>query len=148
MTPSDDAALADLADAVLTLARELEFRHDGAGIIELTVNERLVLRALDQEEEMAPSALADRLGLQRSNLSTALRGLEAKGLIVRTAGKADGRGVAVSSTSRAAQNLERLRARWAEVLAATGRDGEDVRPMASRLREMGAELVERRRHVA
>ncbi|KJL47027.1 MarR family protein [Microbacterium hydrocarbonoxydans] len=123
----DDEALADLADAVLVLGREIEARHPRTGFVDVAVNERLVLRSLDRDGEATPSALAERLGLQRSNLSTALRGLEAKGLIVREHDGSDGRAVIVRSTALAAHNLALLRERWSEVLRSALPDGADVR---------------------
>jgi DNA-binding MarR family transcriptional regulator len=145
MTMADHSELADLADAALALSREIEFRHAHREVIALTLNERLALRAIDRHGEIAPSDLAVRLGLQRSNLSTALRGLEAKGLVTRTHDDHDGRGVLVRSTPLAAQNLERLRARWSEVLGSVAPGDADLRATARVLREMADALVEQRR---
>ena len=142
----NDDALGDLADAVLALSREIEFRHHDLDFIPLTLNERLALRVVDRVDEIAPSELAARVGLQRSNLSTALRGLETKGLITREHARGDGRGVVVRSTPLAAQNLARLRARWAELLGSVMPAGDlDPVPIASALDEMSNALVERRR---
>lgn len=142
---NDETVLADLADAVLALSREIEFRHAHPDFIALTLNERLVLRALDNDGELAPSELAARLGLQRSNLSTALRGLEAKGLVIRVHGGADGRRVLVRSTPLAARNLRRLRERWAEVLGAVAPENVDLVEAAAAVGAMAAALVDSRR---
>ena len=141
--PSSDA-LADLAGAVVSLAREIEFRHERADVISLTQTERLVLNTLDRYGESAPGALAERLGLQRSNLSTALRGLESKGLIARRRSAPDGRGVLVRPTPLAAENLSRVRARWAEVLEAVAPEGLDAAGAATTLQRMAQDLVEQR----
>lgn len=140
----DHDSWADLADAVLVVAREIESRHPRAGFVPVAVNERLVLRTLDREGETTPSALAERLGLQRSNLSTALRGLEAKGLIVREHDGADGRGVIVRSTALAARNLELLRERWSEVLRPAVPVGADVDAAAALMRGVADALVAER----
>ncbi|WP_200331391.1 MarR family winged helix-turn-helix transcriptional regulator [Leucobacter sp. L43] len=143
--PRDDASIADLAAAVVALAREIESRHEHADYIPLTQTERLVLGTLDRHGESAPGALAERLGMQRSNLSTALRGLEAKALVARRRSSPDGRGVLVSSTPLAAENLSRLRARWAEVLEAVTPEELDVASVADSLHEMTQALIEQRR---
>lgn len=140
-----EESLADLADVVLALARELDFRHPTEGVVPLTVNERLALRALDREGESAPSALAARLGLQRSNLSTALRGLESKGLITRVHEGVDGRGVVVRPTELSSANLARLRAHWAATLSGALPSGADIETAVQLLRTASDALVDDRR---
>jgi DNA-binding MarR family transcriptional regulator len=61
----------------------------------------------------SPSQIAAATGLQRTNLSTTLRGLESKGLIERQANPADGRGVTVSPTDLGRTNYIRVRREWA-----------------------------------
>ncbi len=141
----NDEARGDLADAVLALSREIEFRHQHPDFIPLTLNERLALRAVDRVEEIAPSELAAQLGLQRSNLSTALRGLEAKGLVTRDHADADGRGIVVRSTPLAAQNLVKLRARWADLIGSVLPEDADAARMAADLETMADALIARRR---
>lgn len=142
---TDAEALADIASAVLSLAREIEFRHAHDAYIPLTQTERLVLGTLDRHGETAPSALAERLGVQRSNLSTALRGLESKGLVGRRRSDPDGRGVLVSSTPLAAANLARLRERWSQVIASVAPEDIEAPEIARLLRGMADAFVERRR---
>jgi DNA-binding MarR family transcriptional regulator len=137
--------LADLADSVLALSREIEFRHRYDDVIALTLNERLALRVIDRAGGIAPSELADRLGLQRSNLSTALRGLEAKGLVTREHDGGDGRAVVVRSTPLAAENLQRLRDGWSEVLASVAPQGVDLPGATGLLNQLTADLIEQRR---
>ncbi|MGF6821753.1 DNA-binding MarR family transcriptional regulator [Microbacterium sp. ZKA21] len=139
------AALADLADGVLALGREIEFRHRYDDVIPLTLNERLALRVIDRAGGIAPSELADRLGLQRSNLSTALRGLETKGLVTREHDGGDGRAVVVRSTPLAAENLRRLRDGWADAIAAVAPRDADLDAVARLLNDMTAALIEQRR---
>ncbi|MEJ6489045.1 MarR family transcriptional regulator [Leucobacter sp. USCH14] len=140
----ESEALADLAGAVVSLSREIEFRHEHADFISLTQTERLVLSTLDRHGESAPGELAERLGLQRSNLSTALRGLESKALVERRRSRPDGRGVLVRSTPLAAENLSRVRARWSEVLEAVAPEGLDTAGVAIMLQRMAQALVEQR----
>lgn len=113
-----DAELADLASAVLGLTREIELRHaDEADVVELPVTARMVLRHVDRHPGVAPSAIAEAVGLQRSNVSAALRTLEGAGLVERRPAEGDARGVTVHPTPRAASNLQALRRVWARTLA-------------------------------
>jgi DNA-binding MarR family transcriptional regulator len=57
----------------------------------VTVAEWVVLRELYDGDNLAPSALADRLGLTRGAISKLTDRLEAKGLIARHAGENDKR---------------------------------------------------------
>ena len=109
--------LADLADVVMAVARAIKAHAASeASVVELSATEVTVLRYLDHHPEVGPSAVADATGLQRSNLSRALRDLEAKGLVRRLADPADSRQVLLRSTELAAENLRRLRAVWARLL--------------------------------
>ena len=122
-----DTDLADLAQLILNVGRLVRARTpDGPGVVPMTDTERHVMRVVDLFPGASPSRIADRAGLQRTNVSTALRALEEKGMISRRA--TAGRGVAVHPTERAAANLRTLRAVWARELAeALGEDLDDVR---------------------
>lgn len=116
-TENPDAALADLAHLILALARLLRARSPQAPrVVPLTETERHVMRLVDLYPGTAPSEIARRARLQRTNVSTALRGLEAKGMVSRRA--TAGRGVAVRPTELASANLEVLRSAWSRDLAA------------------------------
>ncbi len=81
------------------------------------------MRHLLQGDPAAPSRIAAATGLQRTNLSTVLRGLEHKGLIQRHAHPSDGRGVTVHATERGRSNYALVRQEWATaVAAAAGND--------------------------
>ncbi|BBX72018.1 MarR family winged helix-turn-helix transcriptional regulator [Mycolicibacterium psychrotolerans] len=109
--------LADLADVVMAVARAIRSRAAvDAEVVELSATEIVVLRYLDHHPDVAPSAVADATGLQRSNMSRALRNLEAKGLVRRSPDPADSRQIVLRSTRRAADNLARLRAIWARLV--------------------------------
>jgi len=115
----DDAAddpLADLADLILNVGRLVRARTpDSPGTVPLTETERQVMRVVDLYPGAAPSEIARRTRLQRTNVSTALRTLEQRGMISRAA--TTGRGIAVTPTDRAAANLHTLRAAWSRELA-------------------------------
>ena len=66
--------LADLADLVMTVARAVKAHvADDPSVFELSVTEVTVLRYLDHHPDVSPSTVAAATGLQRSNLSRALR---------------------------------------------------------------------------
>ena len=116
-----DGEFADLAEAIIGVARELRLRLDTAAasdaeIVELTASEAHVMRHIDHHPGVAPSDLARATGLQRSNMSTALRSLENRGFVERRADPHDARGVNLYPTDRAGDNLERLRRQWAQLL--------------------------------
>lgn len=119
--------LADLADVVMTVARAVRSQASAdPDVVELSATEVTVLRFIDHHPDVSAGAVAAATGLQRSNLSRALRDLEAKGLVRRSADPSDSRQVVLRSTRRAAENLARLRHIWAtllgDALAASGEE--------------------------
>jgi DNA-binding MarR family transcriptional regulator len=81
-----------------------------------------VMRYLLEGDSAAPSQIAAATGLQRTNLSTTLRGLEAKGLIVRETNPADGRGITVTPTALGRTNYIRVRREWATTIRQAAAD--------------------------
>jgi len=111
------AALADLADVVMAVARAIRTQAaSDPSILELSATEVTVLRYLDHHPDVGPSAVAAATGLQRSNMSRALRELEAKGLVQRSPDPVDSRHAVLRSTPLAAENLARLRGIWARLV--------------------------------
>ena len=121
---ADEERWADLADLALIISRELQYRgYTDERALSLTQSEGMVMRYLLQGDPAAPSQVAAATGLQRTNLSTTLRGLEQKGLIQRQANQSDGRGVTVSATERGRSNYALVRHEWATtVREAAGHD--------------------------
>lgn len=114
-TPAAD--LADLADVVMAVARAIRSQAAAdPAVLELSATEITVLRYLDHHPDIGPSAVAAATGLQRSNMSRALRDLEAKGLVQRSPDPADSRQAVLRSTPLAAENLARLRGIWARLV--------------------------------
>ncbi|CAN5576910.1 hypothetical protein BH09ACT8_BH09ACT8_26960 [soil metagenome] len=124
MAAERDDAYIELADGVLAVARAVKARDYGdPEVIRLNATEITVMRYIDQHPGCGPSAVATAVGLQRSNLSKALRGLEAKGMVQREVDAADNRHAALRPTPRAAENLARLQRSWIGLL---GEGGEGV----------------------
>lgn len=108
-----DEDLARLADAVLELARKLDIRHPELhGLPPLTGTEVAVIRDVHARPHATPSQIADATGLQRSNVSTALRALEARGLVRREIAVGNARSVEVVPTELAVDSIRRIKAYW------------------------------------
>lgn len=122
-----DSELADLAEVILVVAREIRMGMEPDTV--LTPSEAHVMRYIDDHPGAAPSDVARFTGLQRSNLSTALKGLERRGFVERRADVHDARGVNLFPTPLAADNLTRLRSQWARQMSVAL--GEDLRDMAT-----------------
>lgn len=122
--PADDRRWADLADLVLIISREIQFRgYTDEQAIPLSPSEGMVMRHLQHDPTAMPSHIAAATGLQRTNLSAVLRGLEQKGLVERHASPGDGRGVTVHLTELGRANYTLVRREWATaVSAAAGHD--------------------------
>ncbi|MEV6491049.1 MarR family transcriptional regulator, partial [Actinoplanes sp. NPDC051633] len=103
--PQDEDVLADLADQILNVGRLVRARTpDGPEVVSLTETERHVMRVVDLYPGAAPSEIARRTRVQRTNVSAALRSLEEKGMVLRTA--TTGRGIAVRPTELAVQRFQ------------------------------------------
>lgn len=123
LTPPATTALADLAFVLLGAARELQLQHaHDPRVVELTATEITVLRCIEDHPGTTPAAAATVTGLQRSNLSAALRVLAQKGMIERRPDPVDRRSHRLHPTPAAAENLIRLRAVWTRVLQEALRD--------------------------
>jgi DNA-binding MarR family transcriptional regulator len=117
---TDDLATqwADLADLICNLAREILFTaHSNDELVHLAPSEQNVMRFIDRNPGATASEVAHGTSLQRSNLSTALKSLEDKGLVERRTNDEDGRGVRLLPTSLAEANLAILRREWALALS-------------------------------
>jgi DNA-binding MarR family transcriptional regulator len=129
---------AEFADHVLEIAREIQFRpYASSEAVSLTPSEGTVMRYLFPHPGALPSQVASATGLQRSNLSAVLRGLEKKGLIERVADPEDGRWVRIHPTARAIRNYELVRSEWGAIVA-TAAEGdpavETVLPILAKVR--------------
>lgn len=139
---SGDDPLAELADLILNVGRLVRARTpSGVGAVPLTETERTVMRVVDLFPGSSPSEIAGRTHVQRTNVSAALRALEDKGMVTRTS--TSGRGVAVSPTQLAADNLRNLRAAWSRELAgALGDDLPSVRTCVELLSRLERRLID------
>ncbi len=136
-----DEELADVAEAILGIARELRLGID-AESDHLTPSESHVMRYINHRPGVTPSEVARFTGLQRSNLSSALRSLERRGLVRRRADPADARSANLFPTRRATDDLARLRHKWAgRVSEALGGDTRRVSAGAELLARLESGLI-------
>ena len=139
-----DEQSANVAEAILGIARELRLRID-ADPDHLTLSESHVMRCINHRPGVTPSEVARFTGLQRSNLSTALRALEKRGLVKRRADPNDARAANLFPTRRATDNLARLRRQWAaQIHDALSGDVRRVGQAAEVLQTLEAGLVTER----
>jgi DNA-binding MarR family transcriptional regulator len=119
-----DHRWAELGDLALVVAREIQIRpYLDERVMHLSPSEGMVMRYLQGSDAATPTGIAAAVGLQRTNLSTVLRGLEHKGLIERSTNIEDRRVVAVELTDRGRGHYEMARNEWAAAIAsAAGTD--------------------------
>jgi DNA-binding MarR family transcriptional regulator len=134
---------AELADHVLIIAREIQFRgYQDPRAVPLTATEGMVMRYLQDHPIAAPKQIAAAVGLQRSNLSTLMRDLERKGLIERTMSEGDRRGVTVRLTEVGRRNYLVVRREWAAAVAkAVEYDTRGLGGALGLLRDIAAGLI-------
>ncbi|HEY6383223.1 MAG TPA: MarR family transcriptional regulator [Pseudolabrys sp.] len=134
---------AELADHVLIIAREIQFRgYQDPRAVPLTATEGMVMRYIQDHPITAPKQIAAAVGLQRSNLSTLMRDLERKGLIERTMSEGDRRGVTVRLAEAGRRNYLVVRREWAAAVAKAVED--DTRGLDGALgllRDIAAGLI-------
>jgi DNA-binding MarR family transcriptional regulator len=134
---------AELADHVLIIAREIQFRgYQDPRAVPLTATEGMVMRYIQNHPITAPNQIAVAVGLQRSNLSTLMRDLERKGLIERTMSEGDRRGVTVRLTEAGRRNYLVVRREWAAAVAkAVENDARGLDGALGLLKDIAAGLI-------
>ena len=134
---------AELADRVLIIAREIQFRgYQDPRAVPLTATEGMVMRYIQNHPITAPNQIAVAVGLQRSNLSTLMRDLERKGLIERTMSEGDRRGVTVRLTEAGRRNYLVVRREWAAAVAkAVENDARGLDGALGLLKDIAAGLI-------
>lgn len=85
------------------------------------VDSPVTLRLLSQLDELGPVSITELARADRTTqptISTAVRGLEERGLVTRTANEQDGRSSTLALSEAGRAELEAARARHAEIFAA------------------------------
>jgi DNA-binding MarR family transcriptional regulator len=121
-----DPRWAELADRALVIAREIQIRpYADERVRHLSASEGMVMRYLQGNDGATPTRIAAAVGLQRTNLSAVLRGLEQKDLIERRTSTDDRRVVTVHLSERGRDHYQLARKEWAAAVAAAA--GNDTR---------------------
>jgi|GEM_PF-6369816 len=119
--------LTELADVVVELARHLDVRSpELRGIVPLTGTEVAVIRQVHRSPRTTPSRIAEATGLARSNVSAALRTLEARELVLREHPAGDGRSVEIVATELADDHVARIYEFWTRRLEQAPQDVRDA----------------------
>jgi DNA-binding MarR family transcriptional regulator len=107
------------------IARKLALRGpDQREVVPLTGTEVEVIREVQRHPRSSPTDIAVATGLRRSNVSVAIRVLEAQGMVTKEPSAGDARSFELIATDFALENMEKIRALW-----------------VTRLRKMPADLL-------
>jgi DNA-binding MarR family transcriptional regulator len=138
----DEELWAEFADLVLIIGREIQLRgYETPDALSLSPSEGAVMRHLLRNPDSLPSQVAWATGLQRSNLSAVLRGLEEKGLVARAPHAQDRRAVHLNPTARAIHNYDVVRHEWAAEVAEAASEGARVEDALPLLKEIADGLI-------
>ncbi|PKV93685.1 DNA-binding MarR family transcriptional regulator [Amycolatopsis echigonensis] len=139
-----DEQLFEVADLILAVARHINAAKE-ANAESGTPLEGAVMRFVDRHPGTTVNAAAEATQMISSNVSRAVRGLENKGLLRREADPDDARRVRLYPTPKAAENLQRLRDTWSELLDGTFTDAEELGSLITALQRIETRLVARSR---
>lgn len=142
-TSEDESRLADLADAVVGVVRQLRLPADPA-FVECTPVEISVMRVINRHPGVSAREVSEATLLPSSNFSRTIRGLEAKGLVSRQVDEHDARVALLFPTDRARESTEALRNTWSETLDGLVTDPVELDLVVETLRRIEDELIARR----
>jgi DNA-binding MarR family transcriptional regulator len=103
--------------------------------------ESAVMRFVDDNPGTTAGAVADATRLVSSNVSRALRALEAKGLIRRDVDPEDARRVLLYPTDLALENLQFLHDRWSRLLAGVIENPDEITAVNAVLKRIESGLM-------
>ena len=143
MTTDNDSRLADLADAVVGVLRQLRLPTDPA-FVDCTPVEISVMRVINRNPGASAREVSEATLLPSSNFSRVLRALESKGLVSRDVDERDARVVRLSPTERAQESTEALRETWSDTLSGIVQDPAELDLVVKTLRHIENVLISRR----
>jgi DNA-binding MarR family transcriptional regulator len=112
-----DKDLASFAEAIVAIANHLRPRGEGwRNVVDLTGTEVTVIREVQRTPGCTPTHMSRVTGLRRSNVSTAIRQLESRGMLVRVQDGDDARTYLLHLTDLARQSISLMRSIWVEML--------------------------------
>jgi DNA-binding MarR family transcriptional regulator len=144
MEDKQTSRLFELADLILAVGRHIQASKE-AEVESGTPLEGAVMRYVDRHPGTTAGAAAEATRMISSNFSRAVRGLEKAGLVRRDVDPHDARRVRLYPTSKAQENLQRLREVWSRLLEEAVADSGDIDATISSLRHIEARLTARTR---
>jgi MarR family transcriptional regulator, temperature-dependent positive regulator of motility len=145
MDEEQTTRLFELADLILAVGRHIEASKESESGTPL---HGAIMRYIDRNPGTTAGAAAEATQLISSNFSRALRGLEKAGLVRRDVDPHDARRVRLYPTTKANENLQRLREVWSLLLEGTIADSREIDATISTLRQVETRLVARTRNLA
>ncbi len=113
-----DPVFREVAVLVVDIAREIQVRAAlSTPVVPLTQTQGQVMRYVHDHPGCSASDIADGSGLQRANVSTALRDLRGRGYITSQRDESDGRAIRIDATPLADETIAKLRTSWAGLVA-------------------------------
>lgn len=132
--------LYELADLIHAVARQLgtpaDLRPGPCTPVEISV-----MRFISRNPGTSARTAANATRLPSSNFSRVIKGLIAKGLLLRKADERDARSVRLYPTEMAKANMERMRAFWSRALEGTTAEPATLDLINTTLRRIESELV-------
>jgi DNA-binding MarR family transcriptional regulator len=125
-TAANEPSFELLAELIIDVAREVQLRAvQTTPVVPLTQTQGQVMRFVHSHPGCSASDIADGSGLQRANVSAALRELRGRGYITSRRDDDDGRAIRIEATALADDTIDKLRASWATLVerAWTGAGG-------------------------
>ncbi|SFR89601.1 DNA-binding transcriptional regulator, MarR family [Microbacterium sp. cf046] len=118
MGDAADAEFLELAVLVVDIAREIQLRAAmSTPVVPLTQTQGQVMRYVHDHPGCSATDIADGSGLQRANVSAALRDLRGRGYITSRRDEDDGRAIRIDATPLADETIAKLRRSWAELVS-------------------------------
>jgi DNA-binding MarR family transcriptional regulator len=115
--PIDDPRFLALADLFIDIAREIRLRAaTTTPVVPITQTQGQVMRYVHNHPGCSASDIAEGSGLQRANVSSALRELRGRGYITSRRDEEDGRAIRIEATALADDTIARLRSSWGSLL--------------------------------
>jgi DNA-binding MarR family transcriptional regulator len=118
-----DETFAELADAIIDIAREMRLRSESGtatGLLNQTQSQ--VMRFVHSHPGCLITDIARRAGIKTTNVSATIRELRDLGFVRTERDAHDGRATHVFATPEADRTLSALRSSWARTLAAATAD--------------------------
>lgn len=111
---TSDPVFRALAEMVIDIAREIQLRaSQSTPVVPLTPTQGQVMRYVHRHPGCSASDIADGAGLQRTNVSTALRELRSRGYLTSLRDEQDGRAIRISATKLSDDTIRQLTSSWA-----------------------------------